>query len=77
MRGQSSTEQMASGISHIIPERTDSLRRTMPLNDDPDAMTDEAYSELLAEAEANAEPCPVAVPADEVDAALGRLDNGE
>lgn len=47
------------------------------MNDDPDAMTDEAYSELLAEAEENAEPCPVAVPADEVAAALGRLDNGE
>jgi hypothetical protein len=49
-------------------------REPMPLNDDPDALSDERYSALLAEAEKTAEPCPVAVPADEVAAAVARLD---
>lgn len=46
----------------------------MPLNDDPDALSDDEYSALLAVAEETAEPCPVAAPADEVAAALARLD---
>lgn len=46
----------------------------MVLNDDPDALSDQEYAVLLAEAEDNAEPCPVSVPADEVAAALARLD---
>lgn len=51
----------------------------MPLNDDPDALTDEEYAALLedmaARAAANNEPpCRMAVPAHEVDAALARLD---
>lgn len=49
-------------------------REPMPLNDDPDALSDEQYSALLAEAEATAEPCPVAVPADVLADALARLD---
>lgn len=50
----------------------------MPLNDDVEnSLSDEAYSALLAEAEANAEPCPVSVPADEVAAAVARLDNAD
>jgi hypothetical protein len=55
------------------------LRRTMPLNDDPDALSDHEYAALLAEAEQTAEPCPAAVPADEVAATVARLDadNGE
>lgn len=46
----------------------------MPLNDDPNALGDEAYAALLAEAEKTAKPCPVAPPADEVAAAVARLD---
>jgi hypothetical protein len=46
----------------------------MPLNDDPAALSDERYAVLLAAAEVNAVPCPIAVPADEVHAALARLD---
>lgn len=46
----------------------------MPLNDDPDALTDDQYNALLAEAEATAEPCPAAVPPDVLEAALARLE---
>ncbi len=53
---------------------TKDKERTVPLNDDPDALSDAEYDALLAEAEQNAEPCPVAVPADELAAALARLD---
>jgi hypothetical protein len=50
-------------------------REPMPLNDDVEnSLSDERYSALLAEAEKTAEPCPVAVPADEVAAAVARLD---
>jgi hypothetical protein len=56
-----------------IPPTKDK-ERTVPLNDDPDALSDHEYAALLAEAETTAEPCPVAVPADELAAALARLD---
>jgi len=46
----------------------------MPLNDDPDAVNDEEYDALLTAAEQTAEPCPSAIPPDELDAALARLD---
>lgn len=46
----------------------------MPLNDDPDALPDDKYDALLIEAEESAEPCPAAVPAYVVDAAIARLD---
>jgi hypothetical protein len=53
---------------------TKDKERTLPLNDDPDALSDSAYAALLAEIQPNVEPCPVAVPADELAAALARLD---
>ena len=53
---------------------TKDKERNVPLDDDPDALSDEQYSALLAEAVETAEPCPVAVPADELAAALARLD---
>jgi len=46
----------------------------MPLNDDPDALPDDEYDKLLTAAEATAEPCPSAVPPDELAAALARLE---
>jgi hypothetical protein len=45
----------------------------MPLNDDPEAMSDAAYWALVGEGE----PCPNAVPADVVADALARLDDFE
>ena len=47
----------------------------MPLNDDPNALTDEEYAALMADMETRAEPCPVAVPPSVVTEALARLDN--
>jgi len=53
---------------------TKDKERTVPLNDDADALSDQEYAVLLAEAQETAEPCEVAVPADELAAALARLD---
>jgi hypothetical protein len=47
----------------------------MPLNNDPNALTDDQYNQLLADAEATAEPCPAAVPPDQLEAALARLES--
>jgi hypothetical protein len=52
-------------------------REQVPLNDDPNALPDHEYAALLVEAEKTAEPCPAAVPADEVAAAVARLDDAE
>lgn len=54
----------------------------MPLNDDPEAISDDQYAALLAEMEARAAeqgepPCRMAVPADVLAEALARLDGGE
>jgi hypothetical protein len=54
----------------------------MPLNDDPEALTDAQYKALLDEmaaraAEQGEPPCRMAVPADELAAALARLDDFE
>lgn len=51
----------------------------MPLNDDPEALSDDDYSALLDEmaaraAEQGEPPCRMAVPADVLAAALARLD---
>jgi hypothetical protein len=54
---------------------TKDKERTVPLNDDVEnSLSDHEYAALLAEIEPNAEPCPVSVPADELAAALARLD---
>lgn len=49
----------------------------MPLNDDPDALSDNEYLERLDAAEADAEPCPVSVPPDVLAAVLAELDEQE
>lgn len=51
----------------------------MPLNEDPEAISDAQYAALLAEMETRAAeqgepPCRMAVPADVLAAALARLD---
>lgn len=47
----------------------------MPLNDDVEnALSDQEYAVLLAEAQEGAEPCEAAVPAGELAAALARLE---
>ena len=53
---------------------TKDKERTVPLTDDVDALSDDEYQALLDAVEEDSEPCPVAVPADEVAAALARLD---
>jgi hypothetical protein len=52
----------------------------MPLNDDPDALSDDDYEALMDEmaaraAERGEPPCRMAVPAGELAAALARLDD--
>lgn len=44
----------------------------MPLNEDPDAMSDSAYWALVSQ---GAKPCPNAIPADVVAEAVARLDD--
>ena len=51
----------------------------MPLNDDPEAISDDEYAELSALCRANADaegnpPCRAAVPADVLAESLARLD---
>jgi hypothetical protein len=45
-----------------------------PLNSDPDALSTSEYVALIQEMQKTEDPCPVAVPAAEVAAALERLD---
>ena len=61
------------------PGNQDKRRILMPLNDDPEAVSDEHYAELSALCRANAEaegnpPCRAAVPADVLAESLARLD---
>ena len=53
---------------------TKDKERTVPLNDDEDALSDHDYAALLLEAEETSVPCQSAVPADVLESALEHLD---
>jgi hypothetical protein len=48
----------------------------MPLNDDPDAVPDADYWDLVAALDEDG-PCEAAIPSDEVAAALSRIDDAD